>query len=61
LDGQLSKLFVTLAFSINFRSQIENQARDYMLLGASRSFSFFVASICFYTRMTFTCELQNLH
>ena len=35
LVGLLSKLFMTLLFSINFRSQIENQLTDYRLLGAS--------------------------
>jgi len=33
--GQLSKLFVTFPFSINYRSQIENQVSNYKLLGAS--------------------------
>ena len=32
---QLSKLFVTLPFSISLRSQIENQVSDYRLLWAS--------------------------
>jgi hypothetical protein len=35
LGGPLSKLCVTPPFSINFRCQIENQASDYRLLGAS--------------------------
>jgi hypothetical protein len=39
LDGKLAKLFVTLPFSLNFRSQSENQVSDYRFLGGS-SFSF---------------------
>jgi hypothetical protein len=35
LLGEFSKLFVTLPFSISFRSQIENQMSDYRLLWAS--------------------------
>ena len=35
LVGELSKLFVTLPYSINFRSKIENQISDYRLLGTS--------------------------
>ena len=35
LGGPLSKLCVTLPFSINFRYQIENQVSDYRVLGAS--------------------------
>ena len=35
INGQLSKLFVTLSFSKNFRNQIENRVSDYKLLGAS--------------------------
>ena len=35
LDGELSKLFVTLPFSMNYRSQIENQVNYYRLLEAS--------------------------
>ena len=35
LVDQLSKLFVPLPISINFRGQIENQVSDYRLLGAS--------------------------
>ena len=35
LLGGLSKLFVILPFSTNFRSQIENQMSDYGLMGAS--------------------------
>jgi hypothetical protein len=35
LVGQLSKIFVTLPITINFRSQIENQVSDYRLMGAS--------------------------
>ena len=32
--------YVTLPFPINFRSQVENQVSDYMLLGASSLFFF---------------------
>ena len=39
LGGPLSKLCVTLPFSINFRCQIENQVSDYRLLGASSFYS----------------------
>jgi hypothetical protein len=45
--GQLSKLFVTLSFSINFRSQIENQVSDYRLLEAS-SFIFYPSLMHFF-------------
>jgi hypothetical protein len=32
---QISKLFATLPFYMNFKGQIENQVSDYRLLGAS--------------------------
>ena len=35
LVGQLSKLFVTLPFSINFRSKLKTWLSDYMLMRAS--------------------------
>jgi hypothetical protein len=44
LGGPLSKLCVTLPFSINFRCQIENQVSDYRFLGASSLKEYFVFS-----------------
>jgi hypothetical protein len=46
LVGELSKLFVTLPFSLSFRSQIENQVSNCKLLRASSFMCFEL--ICFF-------------
>jgi len=52
LVGQLAKLFITLAFSINFKSQIENKVSDYRLLWASRLYFLLEIGLLFHSRFS---------
>ena len=62
LGGPLSKLCVTPPFPINFRCQIENQASDYRLMGAS---SFIIGCektiMMMYRLLLFTVGLKLNH
>ena len=52
LVGQLSKLFMTLTFSIKFRSQIEDKVSDYRLLWATRLYFMLKIGLLFHSRFS---------